>query len=111
MQKQHGLFTREEVVNVPHQSGVYFVFNDKEFPRLKGKTKIVYIGTATNLYKRLTGRRNALPRFTTLRKNGFSLTFKFYTTKTREEARELEAKKLKIFERNHLELPPLNHAN
>lgn len=111
MPTQYGLFTKEEVAKVPHQPGVYFVFSQKEFPRLKGKTNIIYIGTANNLFKRLTGRRNALPRFTALRRNGFMLTFKFYKRNTREEAKELERKKLKAFENKHLELPPLNHAN
>lgn len=111
MFKQVGIFTKDEAVKVPSSPGIYFVLCDKEFARLKGKTNILYIGKATNLAKRLTGRRNAMPRFTLLRKYGFKLTFKFIITTTKEEARILEAKHLRKYESSHLELPPLNHAN
>lgn len=109
--KQIGIFTKDEVIKVPSSPGVYFVLCDKEFARLKGKTNILYIGKATNLAKRLTTRRNALPRFMLLRKHGFKLTFIYKTTATKEQARILEVKHLRKYESSHLELPPLNHAN
>ncbi len=111
MFKQIGIFTKEEVIKVPSSPGVYFVLCNQEFARLKGKTNILYIGKATNLAKRLTGRRNAMPRFMSLRRHGFKLTFEFITTTTKEQARVLEAQHLRKYELSHLELPPLNHAN
>jgi|SRR3990167_10844284 len=110
MKKQTGLFNKEELKSVPHKPGVYFVFINKHFSRLKGRTNIIYIGKATNLYKRLIRPRKALPRFATLRVNGFVLKFRLKTTKTIAEARQREIIELKKFEKQHLELPSLNRS-
>jgi excinuclease UvrABC nuclease subunit len=111
MINQIGLFTKAEVSSVPNKPGIYFVLCNKEFERLKGRTNIIYIGKANNLAQRLTNKRNALPRFTTLRKNGFELKFIYKTSSTQEQARLMEISALQTYERKHLELPPLNHSN
>ncbi len=111
MKKQTGLFSKEELKSVPKKPGVYFVFINKQFSRLKGRTNIIYIGKATNLYKRLIRPRKALPRFTTLRTKGFVLKFHLKITKTIAQARQREIIELKKFERLHLELPSLNRSN
>jgi excinuclease UvrABC nuclease subunit len=111
MSKQIGLFTKDEVTTVPNKPGIYFVLSDKYFSRLKGRTNIIYIGKANNLAQRLINKRNALPRFMTLRNSGFKLTFLFKTSGTKEQARLMEIKALRQYENKHLELPPLNHSN
>ncbi|MBX4186919.1 MAG: hypothetical protein KW802_01515 [Candidatus Doudnabacteria bacterium] len=111
MKKQTGLFSKEELKLVPKKPGVYFVFINKHFSRLKGRTNIIYIGKANNLYKRLIRPRSALPRFTTLRANGFTLRFHLKTTKTIAQARQREVIELIKFEKEHLELPSLNRSS
>lgn len=110
MKKQTGLFSKEELQSVPTKPGVYFIFTNKYFSRLKGKTNIIYIGKATNLYKRLMRPRKALPRFTTLRANGHILKFYIKTTNSIAQARKQEVVELKKFEKQHLELPSLNRS-
>ena len=113
MKKRRGLFTKEEAKLLPNKLGIYFILADKPFSRLQGKTNILYIGQAKKrtLFKRLIGRRNALPRFEALRKNGFRLSFKYKVAKSEAGARKMEVKELKAYERKHLELPPLNHSH
>lgn len=111
MATQTGLFTRAEVSTVPNKPGIYFVLCNKEFERLKDKTNIIYIGKANNLAQRLVNKRNALPRFMTLRKNGFELKFLYKTSSTKEQARQMEISALRKYEKKHLELPPLNHSS
>ncbi len=113
MKKRRGLFTKEEARLAPKKFGIYFILANRSFSRLRGRTNILYIGQAKTrtLFKRLTGRRNALPRFELLKKNGFKLTFKYRVATSGLKAREMETKELKAYQRKHLELPPLNHSH
>lgn len=118
MKKQIGLFSKEELKSAPRKPGVYFVFTNKYFTRLKGRTNIVYIGKGTNLYQRLIGPRKALARFNALRDSDYILTFNYKILRTKLKKKKLkkllrkrEIKELKKFEKQHLELPSLNHSN
>lgn len=111
-EKRRGIFSKEEAKSASETPGVYFVYSNKTFFRLKGKTNIVYIGVAkSSLFKRLIGSRKALYRFIRLENNGHKLTYKVKKRKTEQEAKSLEKKELMKFEKKHLELPPLNHSN
>jgi hypothetical protein len=99
---------------IPSVPGIYVVFSEKSFVRLRGKTNIVYIGKANNLSQRVPTlwkgtMRRAKERFDDLRKNTEykNLYFRCYYPYPEPEKKEEE--ELKSFKRKHLELPPLNH--
>jgi hypothetical protein len=103
----------EEVLKVPKLSGIYKIQVDFNFQRLHGETNLVYIGKAHNLRRRLltfiTGKgRNAINRFKNLEQAGFKLYFSYQPC---DNPKILESEELNKFEKEHLELPPLNHAN
>lgn len=111
-------------VKIPLRPGIYKIYSRFPFPRLKGKTDVLYIGRASGK-KGLRGRlmtfpkgfkaldagrpyrkRQAIKRFWKLKKAGFKLYFSYMACRNpkREERRELQD-----FETIHLEIPPLNH--
>ncbi|MDP3993440.1 MAG: hypothetical protein Q8P75_00475 [bacterium] len=127
-----------EIINniVPRESGIYFIHADFQFPRLKGKTDILYIGTSkSNLRKRLgtfirgfkmidkllkrydweeaikkfQGSRKATPRSWRLSRQLKRQLY--FTYEICEDCRTRENELLYEFEKKHFELPPLNHAN
>ena len=104
--KRKGLFTKEEAKLAPKKLGIYFILANRSFSRLQGRTNILYIGQAKKrtLFKRLTGRRNALPRFEALRKNGFKLTFKYKVAKSEVGARKMEIRELKSLPKKSLRI-------
>lgn len=109
---------------IPEKPGIYFIYTNKEFPRLHGSTNIVYIGrTKTSLLKRLKTfpegfeaikqkaeykKRRAIKRFWNLQQAGFKLYYSFRET---DDPIKEEQKEIAKFEAEHLELPPLNHSN
>lgn len=106
-------FDDESLINVPALPGVYKVHSKSEFPRLQGSTNIIYIGKANNLKRRIRSlwygnSRTARVRFERLRKHGIDLFFSF---ETYEEPKLAERMQVEMFEKKHLELPPLNHSN
>ncbi len=113
MEKRRGIFSKEEADSAPRKPGVYFIYSNKFIHRVIGKSKIVYIGVArSNLFRRIVGPREALPRFIRLEKNGHKLTFKIIKKcRTKRQAKRLEKRELKKFEEKHLELPCLNHSS
>ena len=112
MKKRRGIFTKEEAKLAPKKLGIYFILASKSFSRLRGRTNIVYIGETRSktLFERLVGRRDGLYRFEKLRNNGFKLRFKCRIAKDKTP-REMEVEALQKYEKQHLELPPLNHSN
>lgn len=93
--------------------GIYIISTNFKFPRLKGKTDILYIGKASNLRRRLLTfpkqkGRTAIKRFLILERNGFKLLF---SIKKSNHPKELEKRYLVLYEKLHLELPPLNHSS
>ncbi len=103
----------DSISKVERVPGVYIIYIDKYFPRLKSKTNIVYIGKANDLKKRLLTfprekGRKAIQRFLTLQRNGFNLLFSIQKS---DDPKQLERRCLAEYEKQHLELPPLNRKN
>jgi hypothetical protein len=100
---------------VPDKPGVYEVRADFEFGRLKGHSRIVTIGSANrSLRQRLIRQRFAnTERFMNraeklLYRAGHTLEFRYATTAGGQVARQMEAKRLEEYEKEHWELPPGN---
>lgn len=94
--------------------GVYRIRkSDNPFGRLRGSSDILYIGRVKGLRGRLQqilipgAPHIAEPRVRKLRNLGIPLEFSFHTTRLHVE---LEKELLAEYEREHLELPPLNHS-
>lgn len=108
------LLSNNNTVNLPEFPGVYKVrIKDREFPRLKGTTSIIYIGCTEKrgLKKRIKGliggRHVAKTRINRIKQTlQVELEFRFQVDLT---AREKEAELLSNFQDNHLELPSCNH--
>lgn len=100
---------------VPDLPGIYEIGTDREFGRLKGTSKIVYIGSAArntpSLKRRLLGRiSNASLAEKRLWQHECNLQFRFATVSDGETAERMEAERLIDYERQHWELPPGNGA-
>ena len=102
-------------VPVPQYPGIYEVRTDFQFGRLRGRSSIVYIGSATSsLKKRLLDQRIGKPdKYLSraekwLRQGGHTLEFHYETAADGTIARRLEAERLKAYEEEHWELPPGN---
>ena len=100
---------------VPDLPGIYEIRTDREFGRLKGTSKIVYIGSAArktpSLRRRLLGRiPNASLAEKRLWQHECNLQFRFATVSDGETAERIEAERLIDYERQHWELPPGNGA-
>ncbi len=102
--------TEDEVRAIPRESGIYSIHFDTQFLRLRGKTDVLYIGRAKDLRERLLtffgkGERKALPRFTRLQELGHQL---YFSIEMCDDYKKKEMDKIIFFEKQHLELPPLN---
>ena len=100
---------------VPDFPGIYEIGTDREFGRLKGTSKIVYIGSAArntpSLRRRLLGRiSNGSLAEKRLWQHRCNLQFRFATVSDGETAERMEAERLIDYERQHWELPPGNGA-
>ena len=100
---------------VPDLPGIYEIRTDREFGRLKGTSKIVYIGSAArktpSLRRRLLGRiPNASLAEKRLWQHECNLQFRFATVSDGETAERIEAERLIDYERQHWEFPPGNGA-
>lgn len=117
------LLEKVEIKNIPNNSGIYIIYSDFLFPRLRGETDILYIGKGNKLRERLmtfpkgfvaiqqgkTYRgRKGIPRFWRLKEAGANLLFS-YELSSEPEKKEQEA--LEVYERDHLELPPFNRSS
>jgi hypothetical protein len=100
---------------IPSEPGIYKVFSKKSFVRLSGKkTKIVYIGKANNLRDRVPSlwkgtKRSAKRRFDILLQNEKYKNLYVRCYYPYPNPKEKERKVLEQFEKDYLELPPLNH--
>jgi hypothetical protein len=108
-------------VPVPDVPGIYEIRTDHEFGRLRGQSRIVYIGSAArgnspSLRKRLLGQHISNPNENLcragqlLRQAGYSLEFRFATSSDGKTAEHMEARRLVDYEKEHWELPPGNAA-
>ena len=120
--KKCGLKKYPEFIEKLAEPGVYVFCLKAQFPRLKGKTDILYIGQAGNrngraIWKRLNEyrgqadahdkrMRDDLERIPRERKSQLRLFYKFVIP-PRQCGNE-EAKLLGEFYRDHIELPPMN---
>jgi excinuclease UvrABC nuclease subunit len=102
------------IKNLPPLPGVYEVrLKGYSFPRLRGQTSTIYIGSAEKreLAKRLNGLvngRHVARRRIERIKNELKtdLEFRF---RVEFAARQIEQELLREYECEHLELPPCNH--
>jgi len=105
--------------NVPGQPGIYEIRTDYEFGRLRGRSRVVYVGSAArgskpSLKVRLIDQRIGNPeRYLSgaeklLREAGHALEFRFVTTLDGTTAKRMEAQRLTEYEVKHWELPPGN---
>jgi len=98
-------------IGIPDEPGIYEIRTDYEFGRLRGSSRVVYIGSTMNsLKQRLVHQRIKEPSRTEklLRKAGHALEFRFATATDGETAKRMEAQRLMDYEREHWELPPGN---
>ncbi len=101
---------------IPDQPGVYEIRTNYEFGRLKGKTNLVYVGRTdrgNSLKERLKGRIDKRKDILTkaewfLLDNGHPLEFRFTVTKSKDEAKLMEAERLAEYDQQWWELPPGN---
>lgn len=94
----------------PERPGVYYIAAPEAFPRLKGSTDLLYIGSTKNLRKRLADHRCSIKRCA-LPWPGKALRMGWSETKTAAEAKNREAILQSRYWNEHLELPPLNRAH
>jgi len=105
--------------DVPDMPGAYEIRTDYEFGRLRGTSRIVWIGSAgrgkrPSLRERIVGQRIGDPgRYLSrteklLRQAGHDLEFRFATAIDGKTAREMEGQRLMDYEKKHWELPPGN---
>ncbi len=96
---------------IPHKAGVYRILQLDEYPRYRGLTRILKIGTSKGslqqeLLNHLTG-HTAANRLARLRQDGETITGSF-VVQPRELASAQESRLLQTFEDEHWELPLLN---
>lgn len=101
--------------DVPDEPGVYEIRTDYEFGRLRGNSRVVYVGsTVKSLKKRLVHQRIKDPEKNLsgteklLREAGHALEFRFATAPDGKTAKHMEAQRLMDYEKEHWELPPGN---
>ena len=115
----HPLTKKCQAADVPDMPGIYEIRTDYEFGRLRGTSKVVYVGTAASgsrpsLRSRLVDQRIGNPdRFLSrterlLRESGHDLEFHFATAIDGKTAKEMESRRLSEYEEEHWELPPGN---
>jgi hypothetical protein len=107
------LVARDE--DVPDEPGVYEIRTDYEFGRLRGSSRVVYVGsTVKSLKERLVHQRIKNPKKNLsgteklLREAGHALEFRFATAPDGKTAKHMEAQRLIDYEKEHWELPPGN---
>jgi len=110
--------------HLKNKKGIYVFVLGEKFPRLKGETDILYIGSTTRTYgerlsqyinpdvegRQRTNRRinNGLRR---LLQNGKLVFLLFKPMEDNPRIKELENQLIEMFEKEHWELPPYNHQS
>ncbi len=101
--------------------GVYWVSAGRDLPRLRGVSPVLYVGSAKRLGQRLTPRHHILPRLAAVAAAlEFTPILKVHELGRGDSpaslpvgawARLQETHALADYQRNHLELPPLNRRS
>ena len=111
------LTKREMLLHVPTDIGVYAIRHHLPYPRMRGESDILYVGSATNRQGLRMRLRQYFRPGPTQRTNkrlrelvGESADYQvaFVVTRSGAEARSLEAELLERYEADHGELPPQN---
>ncbi len=109
------------------ENGVYIFYSSTNISRLKGKSKIIYVGHG-QIYKRLipilefifenhsneTKRKHSakkdLKRIYQDKNLRININVSYCIIETKEKAKELEKEILEEYCKKHIEPPPLNHT-
>lgn len=107
--------------SVTDEAAVYAICTSDSFPRLRGNSSVVYIGSSLRLGGRSDGSRLYSYRYSpqphskkirdgvaALEQDGYSVHLRWLQMKTEQEAREFESKLLAQHREEHLEYPPFN---
>jgi excinuclease UvrABC nuclease subunit len=104
----------DTVKSAPEKPGAYVIrmSGGKLFPRLKGETDIVYIGSSKNLRRRFYWFLKPGPtQWTSQRINQFSKKYRLEIAwLENDNPKNIEHNLLRDFLSQHDELPPLNRA-
>ena len=111
--------SKQSLAKIPDVPGVYEIRTDYEFGRLRGTSRVVFVGAAwrgskPTLRKRLGQRITEPDQFLSgeekrLRETGHALDFRFAEAKDSETARQMEVHRLLHFEEEYWEAPPGVH--
>ena len=104
---------------MPDVPGIYEIRTDYEFGRLRGTSRVVWVGTAASgrrpsLRERVVRQRIGNPDHylsrteKLLRQAGHNLEFRFAKASDGETAKQMESQRLMDYEEEHWELPPGN---
>ena len=109
---------KTDMASIPDQPGTYVLRLNSRLERLRGKSDILYIGcTEKSIRKRIRrhlkgmGKKTAWRIHQNLMDRGYlDHVEASWVISSREEARELEKRLLKGYEKDHEELPPWNRS-
>jgi hypothetical protein len=112
--------TQPSISRLPREWGVYIIGMAQPLKRLMGESDVLYIGQTKDeggLYKRVNidllgeGKHTAKADLKRVRQE-LKLELKIFwkVTKDPEDPEELETELLRIYRKDHIELPPLNHT-
>ena len=103
-------------VNVPDKPGIYEIRADYKFGRLRGSSRVVYIGSAArgpkpSLRKRIGPRVTNPERYLStaekfLVRAGHALEFRFSPARDGKTAKVIEIQRLMDYQSDHWEAPP-----
>jgi hypothetical protein len=105
-------FTRDAIRNqVPNESGVYQILQSEEYPRYKGRTRVLKIGESSGLREELLNhmiRHTAANRLARFRNQvGVSVSVMFAAI-SNENREDIERELLRQFEDEYWDLPVLD---
>lgn len=100
---------RPALSKAPETPGVYIFRLSECFGRMQGESDIVYIGSAKNMKRRLTGHRlAAIGSLARVPRYGGTLQVAWKSCREESEAISEESRLLRKYARQHIDHPPLN---
>ena len=98
---------------VPKCPGIYEIYLNRQFERIKGVTPIVYIGKGANLWSRLydekahgTQAHSGTMKWLTQEEKSCAFAARWFAVQSTEEAGDAETQRIGNFIARHYELPP-----